>query len=162
MKRKLILCLSIVFAMVIMFAGTVYALPPMPGGSGSLNKPGVNQPPVAGEPNLPDQPILPPCPECDEFREEEPSPTPSPQEQQPSPTPTTTPSTPTTPPSGGTQESGGSSGGSAAAAGAAQPTGEVLGLSATSGEEYNVLTVLGTLCILAGMGRLLLRKIQLS
>ncbi len=169
--KRLIVGSTILFS-TLFFAGAAYALPDTPSlpSEGS----GPDLPPDPGGPSLPPFPELPPCPECDEF-DGEPTPT-----STSIPTPTSTPSEEPTPEVGlqdgdvcanidgiqtsvpgdlhldasgkncvayqfgGPPQSSGGTGGT---------SGQVLGLSATSGSGLTeaIVSAIGILCLTLGV-----------
>ena len=141
--KKLLAIFTSVFCLTLvgLSVGSAQAMPPLPPmGSGP------DAPELPENPPVPD---LPPCVECDEFLNENPTPTTAPTGEQVNPTPTTpaTGETPHPQPCNGCGEGGNGGGGTGGST-----TGQVLGLSATSGEGIweTLVTLTGVLGIAGG------------
>lgn len=128
---------------------------PVPPQPNLPNLPGV--PSAPPEPSFPPLPSYPPCPECNDFIIEcTPTPVttilPSPISQ-PTIIPTPTPAETTSSNSGTGGTGGGGDGGSSSSGSSGTGGGEVMGLSATDGEDYlkPALILLGELCLIFGL-----------
>src|SRR3989344_7462834 len=147
--HKFIYPLAFIFVLFALVNTVVFAKPPLPPGGGLPNDPGgpggpdqpglnePNQPNQPNQPNLPGQPNLPPCPECENNPTVAPTGPPSVQPTAPPvgngggpPDPTATPGPDNKSSDNKPSDNGGTGG---------PPSGQVLGLAATSSAPYNIM-----------------------
>ncbi len=155
--RKIITLGIVVILAMFAVSGTAWALPPLPGIGPRGSQP---QPPI------PPQPQLPPCLGCNSLESPSPSPSPSVVVTEVTPTPTPTP-IPTVVPQGennppGSNDDKKDEDSKTSADGndpESNPQGAVLGLSATSSNSVNFLTLVGVLCLSTGLGLVTSRRL---